>query len=106
LDFTVDTETLGKEAAVDLKLGLATAPVLFAAQQYPEMLELMQRKFSEAGDVEKARQLVKKSSGIEQGMKLAQHYSILAKNMIAPLPNSRAKDGLDELATLVIQRKH
>merc|ERR1712107_82667 len=35
LDFTVSADQLGKPAAADLKLGLATAPVLFAAEKYP-----------------------------------------------------------------------
>lgn len=33
LDFVSSTETLGKPAAADLKLGLATAPVLFACEK-------------------------------------------------------------------------
>ena len=33
LDFTVSADQLGKPAAADPKLGLATAPVLFAAEK-------------------------------------------------------------------------
>lgn len=33
LDFVSSTETMGKPAAADLKLGLATAPVLFACEK-------------------------------------------------------------------------
>lgn len=33
LDFVSSTELLGKPAAADLKLGLATAPVLFACEK-------------------------------------------------------------------------
>lgn len=33
LDFISSTSTLGKPAAADLKLGLATAPVLFACEK-------------------------------------------------------------------------
>lgn len=33
LDFVSSAETLGKPAAADLKLGLATAPVLFACEK-------------------------------------------------------------------------
>ena len=33
LDFTSTEEMMGKPTAADLKLGLATAPVLFAAQE-------------------------------------------------------------------------
>ena len=45
---------MGKPTAADLKLGLATAPVLFAAQQHPELNTLIMRRFTKKGDVEKA----------------------------------------------------
>jgi hexaprenyl-diphosphate synthase len=53
LDFTVSAADLGKPAGADLKLGLATAPVLFAWEEFPELGPLIKRKFSEEGDVEK-----------------------------------------------------
>lgn len=52
LDFTVSAADLGKPAGADLKLGLATAPVLFAWEEFPELGPLIKRKFSEEGDVE------------------------------------------------------
>lgn len=38
LDFVSSSETMGKPAAADLKLGLATAPVLFACEKVSESL--------------------------------------------------------------------
>ena len=58
IDFVSSTEVLGKPAAADLKLGLATAPVLFATTKYPELEEMIARRFSKEGDVEKAFQFV------------------------------------------------
>ena len=55
LDFVVSAEELGKPANADLKLGLATAPVLYAAQKYPELYTLIDRRFSNPGDVELVR---------------------------------------------------
>ena len=46
LDFVASADQLGKPAAADLKLGLATAPVLFASQQFPELHPLILRNFS------------------------------------------------------------
>lgn len=37
----------------DMKQGLITAPVLFAAQEHPELIKIMKRQFSEDGDPEK-----------------------------------------------------
>jgi len=51
---------MGKPTAADLKLGLATAPVLFAAKRYPQLNALIMRRFSVEGDVEAAREYVAK----------------------------------------------
>ena len=52
LDFTVSAADLGKPAGADLELGLATAPVLFAWEEFSELGPLIKRKFSQEGDVE------------------------------------------------------
>ncbi|KAK3106424.1 hypothetical protein FSP39_019693 [Pinctada imbricata] len=64
LDFTSCDSILGKPTAADLKLGLATAPVLFAAQEYEELSPMIMRRFSYEGDVERARELVAEVSPI------------------------------------------
>jgi hexaprenyl-diphosphate synthase len=53
LDFVVSADQLGKPANADLKLGLATAPVLYASEEFPELLPLIERQFKAEGDVEK-----------------------------------------------------
>jgi len=60
LDFISNQSELGKPTAADLKLGLATAPVLFACEKYPELNAMIMRRFSKPGDVEKAYELVMK----------------------------------------------
>jgi hexaprenyl-diphosphate synthase len=56
LDFTISEQDLGKPANADLKLGLSTAPVLFAARSHPELYDMIDRKFSKNGDVENVSQ--------------------------------------------------
>ena len=58
LDYEASSEQLGKTAAVDLKLGLATAPVLFATTKFPELEDMIARRFNKPGDVEKAFEFV------------------------------------------------
>jgi Polyprenyl synthetase len=53
LDYESVSATLGKPGGVDLSSGLATGPALYAWEEHPEMGILIQRKFKEAGDVEK-----------------------------------------------------
>jgi decaprenyl-diphosphate synthase subunit 1 len=63
-DFVLQKE-LGKPAATDLKLGLATAPVLFACEKFPELNVMIMRRFSEQGDVERAYDFVMKVKSCE-----------------------------------------
>ena len=53
LDYTVSADELGKPANADLQLGLATAPLLFAWREHPQLGELVGRKFAEPADIEK-----------------------------------------------------
>ncbi|CAG8700334.1 6822_t:CDS:2, partial [Cetraspora pellucida] len=97
LDFLTTSDELGKPIGADLKLGLATAPVLYAWEEYPELGPLIGRNFSQGGDVEKARQLVYKSNGIEQTKLLATSHCQKAIDAISRLPKSDARNALVEL---------
>ena len=57
------TASIGKAPLADLKSGLATAPTLFAAEEYPQLTTLIGRKFEGEGDIELAVDLVKRSQG-------------------------------------------
>ncbi|KAL6803897.1 isoprenoid synthase domain-containing protein [Trichoderma sp. SZMC 28012] len=105
LDYTRSGQDLGKPAGADLELGLATAPLLFAWKQMPELGALVGRKFAQEGDVQRARQLVLQSDGVEQTRALAYDYSERAIAAIADFPDSEAKDGLIEMAHKTIQRQ-
>lgn len=105
LDFTVSSEEIGKPAGADLKLGLATAPVLFAWEEYPELGKLIKRNFDREGDVETAWNLVLKSRGIEQTRRLAQVHCQRAIDAISQLPDSQAKTALIQLTEKVVDRK-
>merc|ERR1719348_2022562 len=74
LDFVSSADMLGKPAAADMKLGLATAPVLFATKQYPHLNDLIARRFSHPGDVEEGFKLVIESGGLDDTKALARQY--------------------------------
>ena len=44
LDFVSSADMLGKPAAADLQLGLATAPVLFASSEFPQLHAMINRR--------------------------------------------------------------
>lgn len=62
LDYTAPSTILGKPTNADLALGLATAPVLFAWHDYPELGPMIKRKFENPGDVERVGPLLRKPS--------------------------------------------
>ena len=134
LDFTGSEAGLGKPSqGADLKLGLATAPALFAWEEFPEMGEMILRKFEGEGDVERvgftyyqacdlglllfaedvircgcirmqARDLVKRSSGPAQTSALAEGHAQMARDALKGLPDSEAREALDGLTRTVLNR--
>jgi len=97
LDCESESSTLGKPGGADLQLGLATGPALYAWEEYPELGELIQRKFENEGDVERARDYIGRSSGVQRTRVLAQSYADKAKELLQPLPDSEAKSALEVL---------
>ncbi|XP_014300148.1 all trans-polyprenyl-diphosphate synthase PDSS1 [Microplitis demolitor] len=104
LDFVSSTATMGKPTAADLKLGLATAPVLFACERYPELNPMIMRRFQEPGDVEKAFELVHKSQGLDQTRFLAKKHCEEAKRLAESLAESPYQNCLVRVGDFVIDR--
>ena len=53
-------EIIFKPACADLNLGLSTAPVLYASEEFEfEMIPMMSRRFSKEGDVQRAFDIIK-----------------------------------------------
>ncbi|XP_044016458.1 all trans-polyprenyl-diphosphate synthase PDSS1-like [Aphidius gifuensis] len=105
LDFVSSSDKMGKPTAADLKLGLATAPVLFACEQYPELDPMIMRRFQEPGDVERAFELVNKSQGLEQTKYLAQKHCDEAIKLARSLVDSPYQKGLIDISELVVNRE-
>lgn len=91
LDFTSSSSILGKPALNDLASGLATAPVLFAAEEHPELVPLIARKFKVSGDVAAAQNMVAASRGIERTKLLAAEHVTAAIAAIESLPPARSE---------------
>lgn len=83
LDYVSDSEELGKPTANDLKLGIATGPVLFAAQDHPELNSLIERKFSKNGDAEQAYEIVIGSKALEQTRDLIRKHCQIAADLVS-----------------------
>ncbi|KAJ3209694.1 coq1 putative hexaprenyl diphosphate synthase [Dinochytrium kinnereticum] len=105
LDFVSSAETFGKPVNADLKLGLATAPVLFAAQKFPELQPLIDRQFQQPGDVAQALDFVHRSDGVRQTKELATSFCAEAVDALSILPPSPAREALIQLTHSVINRQ-
>ncbi|KAF8559910.1 terpenoid synthase [Imleria badia] len=104
LDFS-SSSALGKPGSgADLRLGLATGPVLYAAEEYPELEPLIARGFKHDGDVERALSLIHASSGVSRTRDLAQAYAEKAREVLAVLPASEAREALEALTEGVVRR--
>lgn len=104
LDYTSSDAAIGKPSQADLKLGLATAPILFAWREEPKLGELIARKFSEPGDVEIARNAVERYGGVEKTRAMAYDYCAKALENLRELPESDARSALEFLTNSVLTR--
>ncbi|AFY76262.1 MAG: solanesyl diphosphate synthase [Hydrococcus sp. C42_A2020_068] len=104
LDFTTETEILGKPAGSDLISGNLTAPALYAMEAKPYLEVLIKREFSQEGDIEQALALVKEGNGIERSRELAADYAKLAVQQLDCLKPSEASQALADLADYVLSR--
>ncbi len=100
------TSSIGKAPLADLKSGLATAPTLFAAEEFPQLIPLINRKFESPGDVDEALSLVQRSQGLNRSKELARVHAEKAIEAIQILGPSAARDSLVSLACKVVIRTH
>jgi geranylgeranyl pyrophosphate synthase len=106
LDFTAAASVLGKPAMADMDLGLSTAPILYAAQEYPHLRPLVMRRFKNKGDKQTALEaLYKSKTAMNKAKELAKFHAQKAVDALLRLPQSDARDALIRLTHLVITRK-
>lgn len=105
LDYESSPLLLGKPVSNDLKQGLVTCPILFAAEQYPELNDLIKRQFSEPDDAARAYESVLKSDALKKSRELASQYSDEARKSALNLPESIVRDCLLDSISSIINRR-
>ncbi|GMI32387.1 hypothetical protein TeGR_g14817 [Tetraparma gracilis] len=106
LDFTGAADVLGKPALADMDLGLSTAPILYAAEEFPQLKPLIMRRFKKQGDKQTALELLFNSErGMARAKELARFHADKAVEALLRLPPSEARDALTRLVSVVILRK-
>ena len=104
LDFTGSDQQLGKPAASDLASGYLTAPALYALEEKPALGTLIEREFSEEGDLAQALDLVRASDAIQRSRSLAENFAREARESLEWLPESSCRRALLELPDFVLAR--
>ncbi|KAG5518116.1 hypothetical protein PMAC_003302 [Pneumocystis sp. 'macacae'] len=104
LDYTVSEKAFGKPVKMDLKLGLVTAPVLFAWEKYPELGPIIKRNFSNTGDIYRTYELVLKSCGLQKTRELAEKFSNKALDALNLFPMSPSRLALEDLTCKILTR--
>ncbi len=110
LNFNGTLQQIGKPVASDLKNGIITAPVIFANREYEEkgdftLKNLIDRKFRNEKDFERALRIIFDSDGINKARILAENYIQKAISSLDVIENNSYKQALIDLAYYTAERK-
>jgi all-trans-nonaprenyl-diphosphate synthase len=104
LDFTGSDQQLGKPAASDLASGYLTAPAFYALEERPQLAGLIEREFSQEGDLEQALALVRGCEAIPRSRALAEGFARQAYEAIEWLAPSDPRSALRAVPEYVLSR--
>jgi len=107
LDYTADSEELGKNVGDDLAEGKPTLPLIYAKQQADESGEKLIRQCIEHGGIEHLEEIqaiIKTTKSIEYTLDKANHEVMLAKQKLANMPENPFSEALFQLADLAVAR--
>merc|ERR1712085_61489 len=84
----------------------STAPILYAAEEFPHLQPLIKRRFKKQGDKQTALEaLYKSKTAMNKAKGLAEFHAQRAVDALLRLPQSEARDALLRLTYVVITRK-
>jgi len=109
LDYVGDAKELGKNVGDDLAEGKPTLPLIYAMQHaHPEQIQLIRQAIRKSGteDLEQIIEIVQQCGAIDYTNNLAREHVAKAKQAIAILDDSPAKQALAGLADLAVERTH
>lgn len=110
LDYTADTQVLGKAVGADLKEGKLTLPVIYALKNAEEkdrteMERIICRPDFSETDFIRLIKRINKYNGIDYSKKTAADYLNRALESLAPLPSCPARDLLVMVAEYALKRE-
>ena len=103
LNFSSD-KIVGKPICQDLRSGIITAPVIYAIEEYPELISIINSEFENQSDFEKALEIINNSSGIPKSRELSNKFIDKAVNALEIFENSEIKTSLVNMAKYIVDR--
>jgi geranylgeranyl pyrophosphate synthase len=108
LDFTGEQTRVGKPVANDLRLGLATLPVIIYFETDPKDLEIRDVLLGRVRDEEQITNLVQKireSGAVHSALAEAQHFIDRAVDAAVGMPAGQEQKALIEVANYIVKRE-
>ncbi|KAG8347529.1 putative Polyprenyl synthetase [Trypanosoma vivax] len=105
LDITGNERNLGKRTMVDMKGGIATLPVLLAAQKDPLVDAAVRRRFSEPEDIQICMEAVQRHDCVAEALNHADRHCRLGIEALRRIHESPARDCLEKAMSLVLTRQ-
>ena len=110
LDYSGDSETLGKNPGDDFREGKATLPLLLAmvrtgAAEREFWIRTIDRRDQTAADFERARELMAETGALDSTLDLAAGYAANAKAALTDFPSSNWRPALEDLADFAVARR-
>jgi len=109
LDYTGDSETMGKNAGDDLAEGKPTLPLIFARERCDEdERELLDAAISNGGidDLNQILSIIRKTNSLNSAMDVAKTQAAEARQAITVLSDSPWRTALEQLADYSVSRDH
>ena len=109
LDYGGSAEDLGKNVGDDFREGKITLPVVLAYRRGTGEEREFWRKAIEAGEnddaaLERAMELISRYDCLPDTVARAEHYGSIARDALAPLPDSPEKDAMLEVIAFCLHR--
>src|SRR5699024_5678667 len=107
IDIASDSAESGKVQGTDLREGVLTLPALYALADDgvdPRLRQLLQEPLTDDALVAEALSLLRDSGGLEQARGTLADYAARAREELATLPESSARDACESIADHVVDR--
>ncbi|OQO90999.1 polyprenyl synthetase family protein [Saccharomonospora piscinae] len=109
IDIASPSDTSGKPQGTDLREGVRTLPMHYALSERapePRLVELLSGPLTDDASVAEALELLRRSGGLERTRATLADYARRAREELAGLPASPAREACESVADYLVARTH